>query len=91
MTETNPLTIDTIIIRDPDGDEVRWRTQRMVSLGADAALAAAVADSHVDVHDIERLLEAGCPLDLAWTITRPSNEPKAAVDSAPEPVSTEES
>lgn len=66
---------DTVIIRAPDGDEIRWRTQRMTSLGADAALAAEIASSDADVHEIERLLEAGCPLELAWTITRPMSEP----------------
>ena len=86
MTETNPITMDTIVIRAPGGEEVRWRTQRMVSLGADPGLAAAIATSDVDVHDIERLLKAGCPLDLAWTITRPSNEPKAAAESEADPV-----
>ena len=69
MTESNAITADTIMIRG--GEEIRWRTQRMVSLGADAELAATIAASHADVHDIERLLEAGCPLDVAWTITRP--------------------
>jgi len=46
-------------IRAPGGPEILWRTQRMVSLGADAELTA-----------IERLLKAGCSLELAWTITR---------------------
>ncbi len=43
----------------------------MLSLGADAELAAKIAHSDADVHDIERLLKAGCPLALAWTITQP--------------------
>jgi len=71
MTEANPITSETVIIRAVGGEEIRWRTQRMVGLGADAALAATIAESHADVHDIERLLKAGCPLDLAWMITRP--------------------
>jgi hypothetical protein len=71
MTETNAIPSDTVIIRAPDGPEISWRTQRMVSLGADAQLAANIANSYVDVHDIERLLKAGCPLELAWTITKP--------------------
>ena len=90
MTETSPITTDTIIIRAPGGEEIRWRTQRMVSLGADPALAAAIADSLVDVHDIERLLKAGCPLDVAWTITRPSSEPEGALDGVVEPVSADD-
>jgi hypothetical protein len=71
MTETNATTNDTVIIRAPGGPEIRWRTQRMVSLGADATLAATIAESDVDVHDIEQLLKAGCSLELAWTITQP--------------------
>lgn len=68
-----------VIIRVLDGPEISWRTQRMVSLGADAELAANIANSSADVHDIERLLKAGCPLGLAWTITQPVDEPPAAV------------
>lgn len=90
MTETNAIPTDTVIIRAPGGEEIRWRTQRMVSLGADPQLAATIAESHVDVHDIERLLEVGCTLALAWEITRPVNEPQAVVDIAQEPTSGDE-
>ena len=69
------------MIRVPGSAEIVWRTQRLVSLGADAALAAEIADSDADVHDIERLLKAGCPLDLAWSIVRPVDE--AAVVATP--------
>lgn len=72
---------ETVIIRSPDGDEIRWRTQRMISLGADAELAATIAESHADVHDIERLLESGCTLALAWEITRPVSEPQGVVET----------
>jgi hypothetical protein len=85
MIETNAIGADTVIIRAPGGEEIRWRTQRMVSLGADAELAATIANSHADVHDIERLLESGCTLELAWAITRPVNEPQAVVDTTQEP------
>jgi hypothetical protein len=79
MTETNEITTDTVIIRVPHGGgEISWRTQRMMSLGAEAELAANIANGYADLHDIERLLEAGCPLELAWTITRPVDEPPAA-------------
>ena len=72
---------EKIMIRVPGSAEIVWRTQRLVSLGADAALAAEIADSDADVHDIERLLKAGCPLDLAWSIVRPVEE--AAVVATP--------
>jgi hypothetical protein len=71
VTEANTNANDTVIIRAPDGSEIRWRTRRMLNLGADAELAATIARSSADVHDIERLLKAGCPLELAWTITEP--------------------
>jgi hypothetical protein len=73
---------DAVIIRGPGGAEIRWRPQRMVCLGADPGLAAKIADSDADVHDIERLLKAGCTLDLAWTIMRPVDEPPAELSTA---------
>jgi hypothetical protein len=77
---------DTVIIRAPGGAEIRWRTQRMVCLGADPELAARIADSDADLHDIERLLKAGCTLELAWTIMRPVDKsplgPSAAAESS---------
>ena len=79
MSKTNAIANKTVIIREAGGPEIRWRTQRMVSLGAEAELAAKIAQSDVDVHDIARLMKAGCPLELAWTITQPVNEPAAAV------------
>jgi len=54
-----------------------------VSLGADAELAAKIAASDADVHEIERLLKAGCPLGLAWTIVQPDDKlPAPAADVA---------
>jgi hypothetical protein len=82
MSNTNTTKSDTVIIRAPDGPEIRWRTQRLMSLGADADLAATIAASNVDVHDIARLLKAGCPLALAWTITQPVDEPTAPTSNA---------
>ena len=83
MTNTiGRLDDETVIIRAPGGAEIRWRTQRMVCLGADTELAAKIADSDADVHDIERLLKAGCPLELAWTIMRPVDKPSVAVSPA---------
>jgi len=36
---------------------------------------------HADLHDIERLLDAGCPLQLAWAIMRPFDEPVTVIDA----------
>jgi len=84
MRASSGVDDGTVIIRAPGGAEVSWRTQRLVSLGADAELAATIALSDADVHDIERLIKAGCPLELAWTIVRPVDQPPgpaaAAVD-----------
>jgi hypothetical protein len=59
----------------------------MLSLGADAELAANIANSHADVHDIERLLKAGCPLELAWRIMQPVDERPTAVGATQETAS----
>lgn len=74
MSERGAITTDTVIIRAAGGPEIIWRTRRMISLGADAELAANIAASTADLHDIERLLDAGCPLQLAWTILEPIDE-----------------
>jgi len=84
MRRTTASTDDTVIIRVAGSAEISWRTQRMVSLGADAELAAKIADSDADVHDIERLLKDGCPLELAWTIMRPVDKPPAAAGATAE-------
>jgi hypothetical protein len=71
MPEPTAATNDTIIIRAPGGPEIRWRTQLMISLGADPKLAAEIAESATDLHDLDRLVQAGCPLELACRITQP--------------------
>jgi hypothetical protein len=81
MTKATEPRTETILIRAPGGAEIAWRTQRLVSLGADARLAAEIADTAVDVHDIERLLKAGCPLELAWAITQPLAPPPVTVEA----------
>ena len=75
MSETKAPTEGTVVIRTPGGPEIKWRTLRMIGLGADPELAATIAASDADVHDIERLLKTGCPLELAWQITQPLAEP----------------
>ena len=79
MGKAKATTNDTVIIRAPGGAEISWRRQRLVGLGASAELAATIAESDVDVHDIARLLKAGCPLELAWTIMEPVDQPTAGV------------
>jgi hypothetical protein len=91
MTDTDAIKTDTVIIRAPGGAEIKWRTQRMLSLGAGKELAADVANSSVDVHDIERLLGAGCSLELAWTITQPVDAEPTTVGTTLEPASGNDS
>jgi hypothetical protein len=47
---------------------MRWRTERLVELGYALGEAARLALSEVDVHELERLIAKGCPLDLAVRI-----------------------
>jgi hypothetical protein len=61
VSETNAITNDTVIIRAAGGPEITWRTQRMVSLGADAALAAKIAHSDVDVQRHRATAEGRLP------------------------------
>jgi hypothetical protein len=79
MSKPKGISDDTVIIRAPDGPEISWRRQRLVSLGAGVELATTIANSDVDVHDIARLLKAGCPLELAWRIMEPVDPPTAGV------------
>jgi hypothetical protein len=81
---TDP-TGDAVIIRSPGGAEIKWRTRRLLRLGADAELAATIADSDADVHDLERLLKAGCTLELAWGIVRPVDTRVGADQPRPAP------
>jgi hypothetical protein len=85
VTKATQPRPETVLIRVPGSAEVTWRTQRLVSLGADARLAAEIADSDADVHDIERLLKAGCPLETAWSIVKPVDEATPAVAAVAEP------
>lgn len=82
MTKTTVHRDDTVIIRVLGGAEIKWRTRRMLGLGADAELAARIADSGADVHDIERLLKAGCTLELAWAIVQPVEQPPSVASAA---------
>jgi hypothetical protein len=40
---------------------VRWRTERLIALGYELREAAFLAISRVDIHELERLIETGCP------------------------------
>ena len=46
---------------DDDLSVVRWRTERLIALGYELREAAFLAISRVDIHELERLIEKGCP------------------------------
>ena len=47
---------------------VRWRTERLIALGYELREAAFLAISRVDIHELERLIGKGCPLETAVRI-----------------------
>lgn len=54
---------------DPEAADVyAWRRDRFLHLGVDESRAADLAHSPVDWHELDRLLAAGCPLELALEI-----------------------
>lgn len=52
-----------------------WRRRRLIAAGLDAQLAAAVADSGIDLHELLVLLDRGCPPPLAARILAPLDRP----------------
>jgi hypothetical protein len=47
---------------------VRWRTERLVALGYKRREAVSLAALQVDIHELERLIEKGCPPETAFRI-----------------------
>jgi hypothetical protein len=45
-----------------------WREQRIAELGYQPEIAEVCALADIDWHQLERIVEAGCPLDLAIRI-----------------------
>jgi hypothetical protein len=67
--------MDELDLRDADwarlDDELeitRWRTERLLALGFSLREAAFLALTEVDVHELERLIAAGCPRETAVRI-----------------------
>jgi hypothetical protein len=67
--------MDELDLRDADwarlDDELeitRWRTERLLTLGFSLREAAFLALTEVDVHELERLIAAGCPRETAVRI-----------------------
>jgi hypothetical protein len=53
---------------DDDRKTRIWRTERLVALGYELRDAVFLALSEVDIHELERLIEKGCPLATAVRI-----------------------
>ena len=60
MDELNTLASEWRRL-DDDLTVLRWRTERLIALGYELREAAFLAISRVDVHELERLIENGCP------------------------------
>ena len=60
------------IMSEEPGEDARvyaWRVEQLSGLGLSRVIASAVA-SCVDWHEIARLVECGCPPELALEIVR---------------------
>lgn len=69
--------MDTLRRRRLDGRQrlVAWRRQYLACVGVDAELAATVAgDLRWDLNALLRLLDGGCPPQLAARICAPADE-----------------
>jgi hypothetical protein len=63
---------ELIDIETETSEEARvnaWRVEQLANLGLSTVIANAVA-TFVDWHDVARLVEKGCPADLALEIAR---------------------
>lgn len=63
---------EAVLSRLPNDVEIDWRIKRVSKIDDRGdEFAAEVAASTIDLHDVERLLEQGCPIDVAWQIVWP--------------------
>jgi len=75
----NDRSIQYLRVREPimmthpvDGEELlvhNWRVERLTRIGVPGALAEVYAD-HLDWHEVARLVQRGCPPQLALRIAR---------------------
>ena len=67
-----PMEEPIDIEMEKESEEVRiyaWRVEQLAKLGLSTVIANAVA-TLVDWHDVARLVEKGCPPELALEIAR---------------------
>ena len=67
MEEVNTLEVDLRRL-DQELDVIHWRTRRLLGIGYGPDEAARLALSPVDIHELERLIGTGCPLETAVRI-----------------------
>jgi hypothetical protein len=48
----------------------RWRFEQFVELGFTESDSATLAEAHVDLSLVRRMMAAGCPVDTAYRILR---------------------
>ena len=72
MSLMKPIRTQPTAPRDTLED---WRRRRLVAAGFDARLAAWVADSGIDLHELLVLVDRGCPPELAARILAPLDAP----------------
>jgi hypothetical protein len=53
---------------DEDVTVIGWRTQRLLALGYELGEAGSLALSDLDIHELEQLIENGCPRETAVRI-----------------------
>jgi hypothetical protein len=66
--DTAEFVCQAALLEDEMSRVLAWRERRLVALGYPVGEATLLACAPVDIHDVERLIERGCPLDLAIKI-----------------------
>lgn len=51
-----------------DENTLSWREQEFLRMGFDVRDCLALAKTRIDLHDMQDLLDRGCPQHLAWAI-----------------------
>jgi hypothetical protein len=59
---------EAALLEDEVSRVLAWRKRRLIALGYPVGEATLLACAPVDIHDVERLIERGCPRDLAIKI-----------------------
>jgi hypothetical protein len=66
--QTAELDRDDASFEDEASRVLAWREKRFLALGYPISRATLLASAAIDIHDVEHLIERGCPLDLAIRI-----------------------